>query len=224
MTDLPKTNKLKIGSLDLRQAIRRLPFTLIMVILLILVAWWTNSTFQELTRAWINRLGFAPRDLWFLRWERLVLSAVVTSGGIGFWFALGLVALTSGVAEWNTGTIRTALTFWGAHLVTLILEALVFSVQFTQLGFAQARALFYSRDIGPSAGYMGLLGLITTFLPRPWRWLAFGAMLIYLVAALFLPSGSGASMALEINDDLAHLIAYPLGFASAYIFAIKTKN
>jgi hypothetical protein len=223
MTDLPKTRNFKISSIDIPHSIRRLPFTLIMIVLLILVAWWTNSTFQELTRAWINRLGFAPRDLWFFRWERLVLSAMVTSGGLSFWFALGMVAFTSGVAEWKTSTLRAALTFWGVHLVTLILEAVIFSLQLSQPGLAQARALFYSRDIGPSAGYMGLLGLITTLLPKPWRWLAFAGILVYLVAALFLPSGSGVTAAIEINDDLAHLIAYPLGFASAYLFAGKRK-
>jgi hypothetical protein len=224
MADLPKTNTLKIGSVDLRQAIRRLPFTLIMVILLILVAWWTNSTFQELTREWVNRLGFAPRDLIFFRWERLVLSAVVTSGGLTFWLALGMVAFTSGVAEWKAGTLRTALTFWGIHLITLVVEALIFSMQLGEPGLTQARALFYSRDIGPSAGYMGCLGLITTFLPKPWRWLVFGAILVYLVVALALPAGTGASQAIKLTDDLAHLIAYPLGFASAYLFEIKRKS
>jgi hypothetical protein len=108
MADLPKTNALKIGSLDLRQAIRRLPFILFMVILLILVAWWTNSTFQELRREWVNRLGFTPRDLIFFRWERLII----------------------------------------------------------------------------------------TFPPKPWRWLVFGAILVYLVVALVLPPSTGVSQAI----------------------------
>ena len=108
--------------------IRCLPFSIGMIIILCLVAWWTNSYFYELTEIWVSRLGFAPRDFWFFRWERLILSALVTSGGISFWFALGMVAFTSGVAEWVTTSLRAALTFWGVHLVTLATQIAIVSV------------------------------------------------------------------------------------------------
>ncbi len=223
MTEITKTNKIKALSIQFGQVIQRLPFTLIMLVLLCLVAVWTNSLFAELERAWMVRLGFAPRDFWFLRWWRLFLSALVTSGGINFWFALGMVGLTSGVAEWKTGTARVAITFWGIHLVTLVLEALIFSLPLRALGFTEARALFFSRDVGPSAGYMGMLGMITIFLPKPWRWLAFGAITAYLIIALFLPDRAGVTPAIGLTDDLAHLIAYPLGFLTAHVFEIKAR-
>ena len=223
MSELSNVKNTRTGPFRLGQIVNRLPFTLIMVVLLLLVAWWTNSYFQELTRAWVNRLGFAPRDFWFLRWERLILSALVTSGGVTFWFALGMVAFTSGVAEWKTGTLRVALTFWGVHLVTLVVEGLIFSLPMRQLGFEQAHALFFSRNVGPSAGYMGCLGLITTFLPKPWRFVVFGIILAYLLIALIIPARAGVSLAIELSDDLAHLIAYPLGWLSAYVFEIKSK-
>jgi hypothetical protein len=223
MGDISNVKHTRTGAIRLGNIVGRLPFTLIMVVVLLVVAWWTNSYFQELTREWVNRLGFAPRDIWLLRWWRLILSAFVTSGRVTFWFALGMVALTSGVAEWKTGTLRVALTFWGVHLVTLVLEGLIFSFPMRQLGFEQAHALFFSRNVGPSAGYMGCLGLITTFLPKPWRFVAFGIVLSYLLVALFLPSRARISPAIELSDDLAHLIAYPLGFISAYAFEIKNK-
>jgi hypothetical protein len=194
-----------------------------MIILLLLVAWWTNSYVQELTQEWVNRLGFAPRDFWFLRWWRLILSALVTGGGVTFWFALGMVAFSSGVAEWKAGTVRAALTFWGVHLITLVLEGLIFSLPLRQLGFSQERALFFSRNVGPSAGYMGTLGLITTFLPKPRRWVVFGVILAYLLFAVFQPSQAGVTPAIEFSDDLAHLIAYPIGFMSAHLFEVKRK-
>jgi hypothetical protein len=203
------------------EIIRRIPFTLCMVIILLLVAWGTQSYFKELARDWVSRLGFAPHDFWFFRWERLILSALVTSGGAIFWFALGMVAITSGVAEWKTGSRRAALTFWGVHLVTLVLESLMFLLPLRQLGFIQARALFFSRDVGPSAGYMASLGLVTTFLPKPWRWIAFGAILIFLISALFIPPRSGETQAVKLAADMAHLIAYPLGWMSAYLFGNK---
>jgi hypothetical protein len=223
MSKLSNIKQTRTGALWFGKVVSRLPFTLIMVVLLLLVAWGTNSYFQELTREWVNRLGFAPRDFWLMRWERLILSAFVTSGGVTFWFALGMVTFTSGVAEWKTRTLRTALTFWGVHIITLVLEGLIFSLPIRQLGFTQERALFFSRNVGPSAGYMGCLGLITTFLPRPWRWVVFGIILAYLLIALFLPSRTGVSSAIELSDDLAHLIAYPLGWISAYVFETKSK-
>lgn len=216
--------QIKAGLLRVVQIVKRLPFTICMIILLCLVAWWTNSYFQELAEIWVSRLGFAPRDLWFFRWERLILSAFVTNGGISFWFALGMVAFTSSVAEWVTSSLRAALTFWGVHLITLVLESLLFILPLHQLGFTQARALFFFRDVGPSAGYMGSLGLITTFLPKPWRWVAFTTILIFLIIALFLPAQAEEAQAVKLSADLAHLIAFPLGWMSAYLFKIKTTK
>ncbi len=68
--------KLNLRFIRLGQVIRRIPFTLGMLVLLLLVAWGTHSYFQELAREWVARLGFAPRDFWFLRWERLILSTL----------------------------------------------------------------------------------------------------------------------------------------------------
>ncbi len=215
-----RTN-LKLSRLNVGQLVRHIPFTLGMVVVLLVVAWWTNSYFQELTRAWMSRLGFAPRDLWFLRWWRLILSALVTSGGITFWLALVMVAFTSGTAEVMTGTWRAVLAFWGAHLVTLVLEALIFTLPLHQLGFTQARGVFFSRDVGPSAGYMGSLGYIMTFLPKPWRWVGFGGMMFFLVVAFFVPGRAGVSPAIGLSDNLAHLLAFPLGWLSAILVARK---
>ncbi len=215
---------LKLSRLHTRQLVRYIPFTLCMVVILLVVAGWTNSYFQELTRAWMSRLGFAPRDLWFLRWWRLILSALVTSGGITFWLALVMVAFTSGAAEVLAGTWRAVLVFWGVHLVTLVLEALILSLPLHQLGFTQARGVFFSRDVGPSAGYMGSLGYIATFLPKPWRWVGFSAIMIYLVAAFFLPGRAGVTPAIGFSDNLAHLLAFPLGWLTGILVARKAAS
>ncbi len=222
MTERMTLFRIKAALARPRQLIRRIPFALIMVVVLLIVAWWTNSYFQELTRAWMSRLGFAPRDFWLFRWERLFLSALVTSGGITFWLALAMVAVTSSIAEWINGTWRAVLAFWGVHLVTLVIEALIFTLPLHQLGFNQARGLFFSRDVGPSAGYMGSLGYTVAFLPRPWRWIALGAILVYLVAALFFTLNSGVTPAVELSDDMAHLIAFPLGWLAANLLGRKS--
>lgn len=223
MSDLSSITKIKAGTLSLGQIIRRVPFTLCMVLLLSLVAWWTHSYFQELAKIWVTQLGFAPRDFWFFRWERLILSALVTSGGSIFWFALTMVVISSGVAEWMIGSWRTALTFWGAHTATLLIESLMFLLPLHQLGFTQARVLFFSRDVGLSAGYMGCLGLATAFIPKPWRWLVFGAILTFLIVSLFLPPRPGETQVVKLSADLAHLLAYPLGWIAAFIFWSKSN-
>src|SRR5574338_397733 len=88
-----------------------LPFTLVMMAGLILFAIFTNTYFTQITRHWINRIGFSPRDFWYMRFERMFTSALVTSGGKIFWQAILLVGLFVGLAEWFTGTKRTTLTF-----------------------------------------------------------------------------------------------------------------
>ncbi|MCB0240566.1 MAG: hypothetical protein KDH08_18440, partial [Anaerolineae bacterium] len=62
---------------------------------------------------WLQRLGFAPVDLWLARWDGLLTSALVTAGGLMFWQALLFVALTVGAAEWLAGTLAAFLVFWG---------------------------------------------------------------------------------------------------------------
>ena len=108
--------------------------------------------------------------------------------------------------QWVAGS------FWGIHLVTLVFESVLFLLPLHQLGFTQARAVFYSRDVGPSAGYMASLGLVTTFLPKPWRWVVFGAVLTFLIVALTLPPRPAETQAVKLTADMAHLIAYPLGW------------
>jgi len=87
------------GIRQARRIVRRLLFTLISLAALGLVAVATNSHLGELSTDWCNRLAFGPHDLLFLRWGRLVTSALVTSGGWAFWQALGVIALTVGATR-----------------------------------------------------------------------------------------------------------------------------
>ena len=124
---------------------------------------------------WVSRLGFAPRDFWFFRWERLILSALVTSGGItSGWPSDGRHYQRGGGMEDRKPESHTHLLGRApGHPGARIDDVLCY--RYTSLASSRRWALFFSRDVGPSAGYMGSLGLITTFLPKPWRWIAFGA-------------------------------------------------
>ncbi|HRX02486.1 MAG TPA: hypothetical protein P5148_05020, partial [Anaerolineae bacterium] len=68
---------------------------------------------------------------------------------------------------------------------------------------------------GPSAGAFGALGLVIGLLPRPWRWIGGGAILAALLAVVLTASGTVDELTLQLTAELAHLIAFPLGWLSA---------
>ena len=195
--------------------IRRIPFTLIMLTGLFLGALVTNTYFQSITHRWLNRTGFSTRDLWYLRLERLFTSAMVTAGGRVFWEAILLVALFVGVAELRSGWKRTAAIFWGVHLLSLLLLSLIISLLLHQLHAMGIDASEVARDVGPSAGYFACLGLVSARLKRPWNWVSGGVLFAFFLVALFLPASAGANPKQEVSANLAHMLAFPLGWLSS---------
>ena len=194
---------------------QRFPFTFLMMTGLVIGALVTNTTFQEISRRWLNRTGFAPNDLWYWRIGRMFTSVLVTSGGKVFWEALLFVAFAVGLAEWMTGWKRTTATFWGVHLLTLILLSLIISVAIHQLRSIGLEATEAARDVGPSAGYFACLGLVSARLKRPWHWVSGGILFAMFVIALFTPASVGESAKLKFSADLAHMLAFPLGWLLA---------
>jgi hypothetical protein len=196
--------------------LRRFPFTLFMIAGLALAALLTNTYFEQITHHWLNRTGFAPDDLWYWRLERLFSSAFVTYGGAVFWEALFFVAFSVGLAEWMVGWKRTAITFWGVHLVVLVLLSVAISLAARQLPNTGLEAVILARDVGPSAGYFACLGLVSSRLKYPWNWASGGLLLLVFSIAFFVPPGAGASAEATFSANLAHLLAFPLGWLSGH--------
>jgi hypothetical protein len=198
-------------------AICRLPFTLTMLACLVIAALVTNTYFLEITKHWLNRTGFAPNDLWYWRIERMFTSALVTSGGKVFWEALFFVAFAVGLAEWMNGWWRAAATFWGVHLLALILLSLIISLGIHQLRDFGLEAAEVARDVGPSAGYFACLGLVSAQLKRPWNLVSGGLLFAMFVITLFMPAAAGENAQIKFSADLAHMLAFPLGWLSSLI-------
>lgn len=197
--------------------LRRLPFTLAMLSSLALAALITNTYFEQITHHWLERTGFAPNDLWYWRLERMFTSAFVTLGGIVFWEALFFVAFAVGLAEWMTGSKQTAITFWGIHLLVLILLSLIVSLAIHQLHNFGLETLELARDVGPSVGYFACLGLVSARLKHPWGWVSGGILFITFIIILFLPPGVGETSEIKFSAGMAHLLAFPLGWTSGWM-------
>jgi len=204
--------------------LRRVPFTLTMLLLLILVAWLTDTQTGHLSTAWLNRLGFAPRDLLILNWEHLVTSVLVTVGGRVFWEAVLMIALATGSSEWMLGSLRAIIGFWGVHLVTLLIVSLLLAYPLHWAGFSIGSALVVARDVGPSAGYFGSLGLVVSQLPGRWRWLLFGVIWAGLIWALVNSPLGGAGAIVSLSANLAHAFAFPLGLLSGFLPLSKAQT
>jgi hypothetical protein len=196
----------------LRLFLSRIPFTLLTLTGLTIAALVTNTYFQEISKHWLNRTGFAANDLWYWRIERLFTSALVTTGGGVFWEALFFVVFVVGLAEWMTGWKRTATAFWGVHLLALILLSVIMSLAAHQLRSIGLEASELERDVGPSAGYFACLGLVSAMLKRPWNWVSGSILMLVFVTILFTPAAIGESEKLKFSADLAHLLAFPLGW------------
>lgn len=128
-----------------------------------------------------------------------------------------MVAVVVGVAEWMTGWKRTVATFWGVHLLALVFLALIISPTEHQLRNLGFKADFLGHGVGPSAGYFACLGLVSTQMKYPWNLVSGVAFIAMFVIALLLPAAAGENAQLKFTADLAHILAFPLGWLSAEI-------
>jgi hypothetical protein len=201
---------------------RRLTFTLVMCGGLLIMAVLSGSLTHPLSPAWQDRLGFASSDLFTWGWERIFTSAMVTSGGKWFWLPFGLMLILTSVAEWLAGTRRTALAFWIAHLGATVGESLLTGVVVQFSSSSLLSQLHSLRDVGPSAGYFGCIGLITAYFPRPWKYLVGLAVITGLIGGMVYSAQHGA--AIDVSAGLAHLLAFPIGWSVADGFFLKRSR
>lgn len=192
--------------------LRAYPVTVVTCAGLVFAAWLTDTAFgRSIGRSALDRLGFAPNDL--LDIVRLAGSALVTHGGLEFWVALTLTALFLGLAEKLAGSERALASFWGVHVTTLVLQTLILAPLHWQ-DTALATAVFFVRDVGPSAGYVGALGIALAYWPWRWRGRISGIALVVVGASLAFALAQDPPLPDQVSAYLAHAIALPLGIAA----------
>jgi hypothetical protein len=196
-------------------------FTLIMAALLLLTALITGSWTTTLTPTWQERLGFAPSDLIKLNWDRIFTSALVTSGGLGFWLPFGAMIGLAFAAEMLDGTRQALLAFWLPHLAFTTGGSLLIGLADQLTSSSLLHAIYTDRDVGPSAGYFGCMGLIVSYFPRPWRYLVGFSIIGGLVVGIIFSARQGT--VIDVSAGLAHLAAFPLGWRTRFCLASK-KN
>lgn len=196
---------------------RCIPFTLLMPGGLAFAAVLTNTYIEKISQPWLDRFEFAPNDLWYWQLERLFTSALVTSSERVFWLAMFFIAFAVGLSEWLTSSMRAAATFWGVHLLTLVLLSFIVSFALHPLRSFGLEASEVARDVGPSAGYFASLGLISAKLKRPWNWASGVLIFVAFLVSLFLLPSVGEDARIKFSADLAHLMAFPLGWLSAFV-------
>jgi hypothetical protein len=203
-------------TLDLAgRIVRRIPFTLAMLVAILLAALATNPSFGRISEVWIQRLGYAPRDLFHLRLDRLVISVLLITDARSYAQAFLTIGLVGGACEWITGTRLLAAVFWGTTLISTIAESVLIAAPLYVLGSSFGEKLYVTRDVGASASYFGCTGLACALLPKPWRWIAAGLVLAFLLSTFVLPTPVSTQTPVRWMDGIAHLIAFPLGYVSA---------
>lgn len=193
--------------------LRRYPATLVLVLALAAAALATGTVAGGLPQRLLNRFGFAPTDFWAVDLGRMFSSALITRGRGVFAGAVIMVIVAVGSVERRAGSRWAMGTFWGAHLWTLLLMSLTLRPDDLVVRTSLAERMAILRDVGPSAGYLGCLGLALATVPsRRVRW-AVALLVVCGLAGDFLgwiPVDAG--LARDLSADLAHLIAFPSGW------------
>ena len=196
----------------LRGCINKIPFTLGTLALLAVVGIVVDPGFRVLSDAWVHRLGFAPTDFFHLRWHRLFTSLFLITDRRSYAQAFLTIGIVVGALEWHTTTREAALVFWGTHLAAILAETLFFAAPLTYWGTSFGERLFDTRDVGVSAAYMGCTGAACALLPNPWRRICTALMVGFITYTYLLPTHVSYHTPLRWMANVAHTVAFLLGY------------
>ena len=191
--------------------VARIPFTIILLMVLIVAGIYGRTHMGPIDERVHGDFGHSPQLLWAGGVYRLITSPLLTAGGVRFYASLFMLGIAVGWAELQFGFWKTLLVFVGIHLTTLLIMFGGIALALSLIESHRGHLLWYARDVGPSAGYYGCLGLAITSLSPQIRTVA----LVTIISILAIRLGWSAYHLPEegrvLSADIAHLIAFPLG-------------
>jgi apolipoprotein N-acyltransferase len=140
-----------------------------------------------------------------------MFSMVFTSGGWHFYCSLVMFTFAVGWVELIQGTYIALTAFFGIHLVTILLMLAGIALFTRLINSHRGNLLWYARDVGPSAGYYGCLGLAISHLQPSVTLPIVVTISSILGLRLLWSSYLAAEEGRTMSADIAHMLAFPLG-------------
>lgn len=203
--------------MDLAQLLFRLPWTVCGVLALLASGLYGRTHLGKLDDDIHQRLGHSPKLLWDGGIHRIFTSIVFTSGGWHFYLSALMFAICVGVVEFTHGSFVAVILFLGTHVVTILLMFGGVLLLKRLTDSHRGNLLWYTRDVGPSAGYYGCLGYsIADFSPNTMIWITV-SVLLFLMIRLGWSAYHLTDEGQMMSADISHLIALPAGLLAGAI-------
>lgn len=165
-------------------AIRRAPFTLAFVVLLLGIGIATGSIVTPAAEMpWFEAVATGLPAFEAGRWWTVFTSPFFLSPPYVYLTLLPLLIIGFGWSEWRFGTLRTIGIALGGHIIG-VLGAAGVAAALSQTDWHWGDKLASSLDVGPSCGAFATLIFAIATLPSPWRLRARVAVLIWVGISL----------------------------------------
>ncbi len=190
---------------------RRLPLTLALMAVIIIVALLTGAVTTGTSPVTVARWGFSLDNLRRGRILTIFTSDMMVYGRRHFFSTLASIAIFVAPVEWLAGSGFTAAVYWpgsiSGSLVASIITALLESIT----SWSPAADMVSAADIGASVATWSAAGALTVLLgfvnPRL-VWPARIVLGVFLVARIVLFTGT---------SDLAHALGFCIGMGIAHL-------
>lgn len=147
--------------------LRRLPFTLILILVILVVGVSTGTLWHTAaSQHWYPNIATGLPAFSEGRWWGIFTSPFVFSSPRAYFRLIPVLFI--GFAEWRFGSLRTIAIFAGGQLVGVLVGAGVVALVSTG-GWHWAVHLTHEYASGPSAGAFACLAFALATLPSPWR-------------------------------------------------------
>ncbi len=150
--------------------VRRTPFTLVLLVALVLLVVITDAHIFPITRlSWLDSVATGLPAFQHGHWWSLATSPWFVVYPVSFFLTMPVVIGAVGWAEWRFGTWRCVALFFAGHIVGSLGAAAALALASMQHGWHWAVTLSHAVGAGPASGALTCLIFAIATLPSPWR-------------------------------------------------------